>query len=186
MEGAPQKGASSFATKKDKDMRKENDTDSVRIDDTEEFIAKMNAKARILAEFRRRKAEEAKLPKPRKRRWTEETLQEKCVEWFDRNYPDLIPLLHHSPNEGKRSIVEGAHLKASGMRTGFPDLVLLMPSGEWAWLAMEFKGKGGRLTEAQKRYAEYLPKHGVLHRVIWTFEEFVNLVRGYTAKKLKD
>ena len=167
-------------------MRKENYTDSVRIDDTEEFIAKMNAKARILAEFRRRKAEEAKLPKPRKRRWTEETLQEKCVEWFDRNYPDLIPLLHHSPNEGKRSIVEGAHLKASGMRTGFPDLVLLMPSGEWAWLAMEFKGKGGRLTEAQKRYAEYLPKHGVLHRVVWTFEEFVNLVRGYTAEKLKD
>lgn len=186
MEGAPQKGASSFANKKDKDMRKDSEAEYIRRDDTEEFIAKMNAKARILAEFRRRKAEEAKQPKPRKRRWTEETLQEKCVEWFDRNYPDLRMLLHHSPNEGKRSIVEGAHLKASGMRTGFPDLVLLVPSGEWAWLAMEFKGKGGRLTEAQKRYAEYLPKHGVLHRVIWTFEEFVNLIGKYMAERLEN
>lgn len=164
---------------------KKDEPEYIRIDDTEEFIAKMNAKARILAEFRRRRAEEAKQPIRKRRRWTEETLQEKCVEWFDRNYPCLRLLLHHSPNEGRRSVVEGAHLKASGMRTGFPDLALLMPSGEWSWLAMEFKSKGGRMTEAQKEYAAYLPKHGVLHRVIRSFEEFTSLIRGYVPEQGK-
>lgn len=162
-------------------------TESVYIgrDDTEAFVAKMNAKAKILAEVRKRKAEEAKMPVRKPKRWIEETLQERCVDWFDRHYPELRLLLHHSPNEGRRSIVEGAHLKASGMRTGFPDLVLLIPSGEWAWLAMEFKSKCGRMTEAQKKYADYLPKHGVKHRVVRTFDDFVNLVSAYVSQSEK-
>lgn len=144
-----------------------------KIKDTSEFIARMNAKARLMAETR------IQVKKRKPKQWKEESLQERCVTWFDYRYPELRMLLHHSPNEGRRSVVEGAHLKASGMRPGFPDLVLLMPSGEWAWLAMEFKSKGGRLSESQKRYAEYLPKRGVLHKVIWTFEEFKELIEDY-------
>lgn len=162
-------------------------TESVYIgrDDTEAFVAKMNAKAKILAEVRKRKAEEAKMPVRKPKRWIEETLQEKCVDWFDRHYPDLRLLLHHSPNEGRRSIIEGAHLKASGMRPGFPDLVLLLPSGDWYWLAMEFKGKGGRLSDAQKKYAAYLQGHNVKHMVIWSFDEFVDTIQGYVPPQYR-
>jgi hypothetical protein len=166
-------------------MRRHEDAGYLLPDDTEAFIAKMNAKAKILAEVRRRKAEEAKMPKRKPKRWIEETLQEKCVDWFDRHYPELRLLLHHSPNEGRRSIVEGAHLKASGMRPGFPDLVLLMPSGEWHWLAMEFKGKGGRLSDAQKKYAEYLKGHEVKHIVVWSFDEFVSAIQGYVPPQYR-
>lgn len=151
-----------------------------KIKNTSEFIERMNARARLMAEAR----PQVKRRKPKQ--WREESLQEKCVTWFDYSYPELRMLLHHSPNEGRRSIVDGAHLKASGMRPGFPDLVLLMPSGEWAWLAMEFKSKGGRLSESQKRYAEYLPKHGVLHKVIWEFEEFTELIEEYLRKGNRD
>lgn len=150
-------------------------TKHIKPNEIQELVTRLNAKAQFLH----------KLPPRKRKRWTEEGLQEQCVTWFDTMYPDLRLLLHHSPNEGKRSIIEGSHLKASGMRAGFPDLVLLMPSGEWSWLAMEFKSKGGRLSEAQKTYAEYLPQHNVLHKVIRTVDEFTSLVSEYIKNHKK-
>lgn len=141
-----------------------------------EFIAKLNEKADKVIKAKGEK----KSRKPKK--WVEETLQESCVKWFDFVYPDLKLLLHHSPNEGRRSVIEGTHLKASGMRKGFPDLVLLMPSGAYHWLAMEFKSEKGRPTEEQKEYADYLTTHGVLHKYIRTFTEFEELIKEYVKK----
>ena len=50
------------------------------------------------------------------------------------------------PNEGKRSVVMGGHLKAMGMRPGTADLILIKKGQAYA---LELKAKGKVQSEAQ-------------------------------------
>ena len=58
---------------------------------------------------------------------TEAELQRLVVLWLDAALPDGA-IYHHSPNEGKRHISYNVKLKLLGMKTGFPDLVLFVPT----------------------------------------------------------
>lgn len=57
--------------------------------------------------------------------------QQNLFEWakiFSGKYPELT-LLYHIPNEGKRSLKEGARMKAEGLKAGVPDLCLPVARG---------------------------------------------------------
>lgn len=59
----------------------------------------------------------------------------------------------HCPNEGKRNVVNGARLKASGMKKGCPDILIFdpIPDSEWVGVAIELKrSKGGKLSRSSK------------------------------------
>lgn len=59
--------------------------------------------------------------------------------------------LVHIPNEGKRSVVMGAKLKAEGMRPGTPDYFLALPRPPLGGLWIELKrSKGGKLSDNQR------------------------------------
>lgn len=53
-------------------------------------------------------------------------------------YPDL-KWLHHSPNGGFRNKREAGKLKAMGVKSGFPDLILLIKRGPYSGLGIELK-----------------------------------------------
>ena len=62
---------------------------------------------------------------------TELTEQQAVMEWAEYQtgrYPEL-KLLYHIPNEGKRSVVNGANLKKAGLKKGVPDLCLPVARG---------------------------------------------------------
>lgn len=72
---------------------------------------------------------------------TETQDQIALMEWRDlakARYPELVNLVHVA-NEGKRTYQSGKQLKRMGLRKGFPDLVLLVPRGEYCGLSIELK-----------------------------------------------
>lgn len=75
-------------------------------------------------------------------------------------YPE-IALMHHIPNEGKRTVVTGAKLKAMGMKKGVPDIFLPVPRGKYHGLYIELKREiGGKLSEEQYQWLKDLDKQG--------------------------
>ncbi len=72
---------------------------------------------------------------------TELTEQQAVMEWAEYQtgrYPEL-KLLYHIPNEGKRSVVNGANLKKAGLKKGVPDLCLPVAKGNYHSLYIEMK-----------------------------------------------
>lgn len=110
----------------------------------------------------------------------EEKLQIGCVRWFERTYPGLVPLLHHSPNEGERTWFERVKLRQMGMRKGFPDLVLMIPCQGYSALCIELKTASGRLSEAQRKEMNYLKMSGKCKvSVVRSENDFRNLINDY-------
>jgi len=114
-------------------------------------------------------------------RYIEDKIQEACVMWFDLQYPQISRLLHHSPNGGKRDAREGARFKKMGTRAGFPDLLLLYPSGNYHALLIEIKTeeKNSRQTESQKDYQKLAESYGYKYAICRSLTEFIQLINGY-------
>lgn len=131
------------------------------------------------------KALEAKKKRRKRPTHNEDRIQMQCVDWFDRNYPPLKKLLHHSPNGGARSITEGKTFKDMGTRAGFPDLILLLYNNRYNYLAIEMKTmeKGSRQKPEQKEYEQLMNAFGGCYRVVRSKEEFIELVTAYINNK---
>jgi hypothetical protein len=80
------------------------------------------------------------------------------------------------PNEGKRTVVSGRHLKGTGMRPGFPDLIC-MQAGQAAFL--EVKAPKGRVSEAQDTMHDELQRQGMRVAVVRSQDEAIAALRGW-------
>lgn len=76
--------------------------------------------------------------------------QRNFVQWFRRQYPDVLILA--IPNGGSRSMSQGAKLKLEGVVKGIPDL--FVPAWN-LWIEMK-RIKGGIISNEQKKIKEYL------------------------------
>ena len=85
--------------------------------------------------------------------------QREFVRWFRQTYPGVRILA--IPNGGKRSITTAARLKVEGVCAGVPDLFV----PEWStWIEMK-RQRGGRLSEDQRDWRDYLVSIGHKHIV---------------------
>ena len=109
----------------------------------------------------------------------EEDMQEACVRWFGYAHPRLAPLLHHSPNGGRRNVREAARFRAMGTRAGFPDLFLAVPNRGYHGLFIEMKSREGRQTPAQKEWQSNLTAQGYRYEVCRCLEEFFEIINSY-------
>jgi hypothetical protein len=82
----------------------------------------------------------------------EDVLQAKCYQWIH-NLPER-PLVFHVANERKTSMRHGSKLKALGVRSGIPDLIVVWPGMQP--IAIELKTKANKLTEEQRTVLGYL------------------------------
>lgn len=72
------------------------------------------------------------------------------VSWFEDRFKGVR--IFHIPNGGHRSMSVAKKLKAEGVKPGVPDLFV----PHWRlWIEMK-RTKGGRLSEEQKDWIEYL------------------------------
>lgn len=110
-------------------------------------------------------------------RHLEDNLQKACVRWFRYQYPDI--LIHHSPNGGFRTSIEGAKFKAMGTLAGFADLVILAQRGGSGALFIEMKSDKGRQSDYQKQFEEYCKAAGYTYCVVRTIDEFMESVNRY-------
>lgn len=79
--------------------------------------------------------------------------------------PLILPpgsLWHHSPNEGRHSVQYRSKQKAMGMRSGWPDLQLVVPFSHYldgqrqTDIYIELKAQKGRVSKNQKEVIEEL------------------------------
>ncbi len=90
------------------------------------------------------------------------------------------------PNEGKRSVWEGARFKARGLKRGVPDIFLPVPSGKWHGMYIEMKRKKprGKLTSEQLDWLLRLTAKDYFCAVCYGWEEAWNWIEGYLAGKV--
>lgn len=117
-------------------------------------------------------------PFKKRKVYAEDALQIACKAWYDGAFPEYRLLLHHSPNEGKlfQKDRDGAKRKAMGVRAGFPDFILLAPTREYGYLAIELKSPKGRQTEHQKEYQRAVEMSGGRYVIVRSLDDFRDLV----------
>lgn len=93
------------------------------------------------------------------------------VQWFRRAYPGVR--IFAIPNGGARSITTATKLKIEGVSKGVPDL--FVPAWH-LWIEMK-RIKGGRLSQEQKDWLDYLDNVGysviVGHGALDTQEQII-------------
>lgn len=113
---------------------------------------------------------------------TESVEQQRLFMWARMEsaaHPEL-EWLYHIPNEGKRSRITGARLKAEGLKTGVPDICLPIPRNGLHGLYIELKReRGSRVTPDQLKWIEELARQGYQAAVCLGADEAMELIRRY-------
>ena len=115
---------------------------------------------------------------------SEDQEQEAVIEWArlsQGRYPEL-KLLHHIPNEGKRSLQTAGRLKSLGMLAGVPDLHLPVPRGAYCGLFIEMKYDKGIVTTEQKDYLIRAAEEGNYCCICYTAEDAITAITEYINK----
>lgn len=108
----------------------------------------------------------------------EQTCLFRWAEFAEVQYEEL-KLMYHVPNEGKRSRIAGARLKAQGLKSGVPDVCLPTAHGGYIGLYIEMKVKPNKPTENQKQWLKKLREQGHLTAVCYSWEEAKQLIEQY-------
>ncbi len=96
---------------------------------------------------------------------TESEEQQALIAWAEMQtgrYPELA-LLYHVPNGGHRHKATAARLRAEGVKSGVPDIVLPTARGGYHGLYVEMKRtRGGRLSLEQIAWLDALRAEGYM------------------------
>ena len=95
---------------------------------------------------------------------TEMEEQRDFVAWFRKNHPQHW--IFAVPNGGFRNVVTAARMKLEGLSAGVPDLFI--PS---LHMFIEMKREGGKLSENQIKWIDYLSKQDYNCIVAYSFED---------------
>ena len=126
------------------------------------------------------KKSQAKIPVPT------ETQEQKAVIKFWAEYARLLGLderlLVHTPNERRCTPMQGAQLKAMGVRAGWPDLFLAVPRGRYHGLFIEMKSLSGTPSKTQKELHPIIEAQGYLVAVCYGCKEATDILVRYLAQ----
>lgn len=97
----------------------------------------------------------------------------------------VLEFLHAIPNGGYRNKKTAADMKAEGVKSGVPDIFLPYPLGKYHGLYIEMKRtQGGKLSDNQKTWLEYLNAQGYLAVVCRGFEQARDIIINYLTGKI--
>lgn len=102
----------------------------------------------------------------------EDILQKSVCDFMDLAAPGL--LYFAVPNGGKRSKAEAGILKATGVRRGVPDLVILLPNAGVGFI--ELKAGKGSLSEHQQQWRDDLRARGYAWAEARSLEEVEDIL----------
>jgi hypothetical protein len=89
-------------------------------------------------------------------------------------------MLASVPNGGARSGATAARMKATGVRAGYPDIVLDVACGPWHGLRLEMKKmKGGVVAANQKEWHKKLVARGYCVIVCYGWKHAVQCINWY-------
>lgn len=91
-------------------------------------------------------------------------------------------LLFAIPNQAARDPVNGARMKAEGLRRGVPDMFLSIPRHHWHGLYIEQKREDGVPSSHQLSFMPVLASQGYLCTFSYTLEDSRWLVENYLTQ----
>lgn len=107
--------------------------------------------------------------------------KEQCtlVDWSQYK-PIPRDYMHSIPNEGRRTIQEGAMLKRMGLRPGVSDLFLAYPAHgkHGLWIEMKIR-RGGVISTEQRTWINRMNAVGYVAVVAKGWEHAVQLIESY-------
>jgi hypothetical protein len=118
----------------------------------------------------------------------EDREQMALVQWFRLAYPQQARSLIHVPNGGLRGKREAGRMKAMGVSAGFPDLLLLLPSGPYHGLAVEMKPTGSTwcsVRTEQRLWLARLAGQGYRAEVAYGFDQGREILENYVGGKFE-
>ena len=83
----------------------------------------------------------------------------------------------HIPNGEHRDRRTAAKLKRMGVKSGWPDFILVSPRGQTYF--MELKRVGGRLSESQNDYRAWCIKLGIPYVVAYSLDEAIAALKTW-------
>lgn len=119
---------------------------------------------------------------------SESYLQQSCVKWFNLQYPQYNGILVKIANEAKRTMkaikgkqvcIGGVKWKAEGGIKGAADMCLFVRNNTYNCLFIEFKYGKNKQTEEQKEFQRKVELFGNKYILIYSFNEFVNVIKNY-------
>lgn len=114
---------------------------------------------------------------------SEESEQIALFRWAEfamNQYPEL-ELMYHIPNEGKRSKITGARLKAAGLKSGVPDICLPVTRGGYIGLYIEMKAGKNKPTDNQEKWLNALTREGNFTAVCYGWEQAKEVIEKYLS-----
>lgn len=116
---------------------------------------------------------------------SEENEQIALFRWaeFAMNQHPELKLMYHIPNEGKRSKITGARLKAAGLKSGVPDICLPVARGGYIGLYIEMKAGKNKPTENQEKWLYALKGEGYFTAVCYGWEKAKEVIENYLANE---
>ena len=114
--------------------------------------------------------------------------QVKVINWsklpeIKKKYPCFEMLLFAVPNGGYRSKKTARDLKAEGVKSGVSDLLLLVPSQGYHFLAIEMKHGKNKQSDNQKSFEDAVNHNGGLYRVCYSAEDAISVITFYCNGK---
>lgn len=109
----------------------------------------------------------------------EHQIQCAFIKWLGYQHPYAAEVIYATPNAGKRTLTQGAYLKAEGMRSGVPDLCIPIAMQGYSSLYIELKTPKGSPTSNQIVWIEKLNKHGNLALICRGLDEAMQAVNEY-------
>lgn len=84
----------------------------------------------------------------------------------------------HTPNESKATAAYRAKLKALGLSSGVPDLIIVTPPpcGGFVGAALELKAEKGRLSDTQKEWLQTLSGYGWATACTKGYQESIDIL----------
>ena len=107
--------------------------------------------------------------------YSEARLQSECFLWFHNTHPHLRGRLFLVNNTPKNA-TDGARLKAMGMVKGVSDMIYLRV--DHPPLCLEFKLPTGKQSREQVTWQNLAEATGAEYRIIRTFDEFRDAIKG--------
>tara|TARA_R110002072_G_scaffold298960_1_gene473690 strand:+ start:6377 stop:6745 length:369 start_codon:yes stop_codon:yes gene_type:complete len=113
------------------------------------------------------------------RRNSEDQEQIAYFKWLQLQHPNIFDMAIHVPNGGKRSKAEGAIFKAMGVKKGFPDIAVFMPTEDFSGLMIEMKSAKGSPTPDQIDWGERLGERGYRWVICYGWQEAAQATSDY-------
>lgn len=119
------------------------------------------------------------------KKYEEDALQMSCIHWTSLNtkrYP-LLEWMFHTPNGGRRNVLEAKRFKKMGVKPGVADLIIPFPSPgrTFPGLWLEMKSATGALSREQLRWKVKAEKEGWLTAVVRDLDHYIEVVDAFMA-----